>query len=91
MTNENEHARDSSDTEGGVGKDVEGREGTGRAMEGAISRTDSGEDIDLTSFFLSGQMGGYFPAYGAGGYPAAVAAQLAAAQQSSQVRTLKET
>ena len=30
-------------------------------------------------------MGGYFPAYGAGGYPAAVAAQLAAAQQSSQV------
>ena len=31
-------------------------------------------------------MGGYFPGYGAAGYPAAVAAQIAAAQQSSQVR-----
>ena len=80
------HAIHPTRMEGGVGKEEKGR-----AQEGAISRTDSGKDIDLTSFLLSGQMGGYFPAYGAGGYPAAVAAQLAAAQQSSQVRALKET
>ena len=84
------HAIHPTRTEGGVGTDGEGREGTctgGSDIEDGFGR----KDIDLTLFFLSGQMGGYFPAYGAGGYPAAVAAQLAAAQQSSQVRTLKET